>query len=285
MISRPRLALLCIGAAVVVSSFGPAGAAAVATGKIEGKVVDSGTKVGIEDVEVCALEPPEFDFAACELTGADGKYALEGLADESYVVEFWAPYFGYVTQYFDGTTSFEDADEVTIAAGGTVSNVDAELEQGGEIEGRVTSAASGAGIEEVEVCAYSLTTFGGCAFTDFAGDYTIVGVPTGSYVVEFWAEFLGYQTRYYDEDSSFEDANLVAVFAPDTTTGIDARLSKPAAHVVLPPPSSGAALLAPAPAPAVVKPKPKPHCKKGFKRVKRHGRLICVKKHRRKNRR
>ncbi|HEU4736599.1 MAG TPA: carboxypeptidase-like regulatory domain-containing protein [Solirubrobacterales bacterium] len=285
MISRSRLALLCIGAAVMVSSFGPAGAEAVAAGKIEGKVVDSGTKVGIEDVEVCALEPPEFEFAACDLTGADGEYVLEGLADGSYVVEFWAPYLGYVSQYFDGTTSFEDADEVTIAGGGTVSNVDAELEQGGEIEGRVTAAASGAGIEEVEVCAYSLTAFGGCAFTDFAGDYTIAGVPTGSYVVEFWAEFLGYQTRYYDEGSSFEDANLVAVFAPDTTTGIDARLSKPAAHVVLPP-SSGAALLAPAPAPAVVKPKPKPRCKKGFKRVKRHGRIVCVKKkHRKKNRR
>jgi hypothetical protein len=285
VISRPKLALLCIGAAVVVSSFGPAGAAAVAAGKIEGKVTDSVTKVGIGDVEVCALKAPEFEFGTCGLTGADGKYALEDLTDGSYVVEFWAPSLGYVRQYFDSRTSFEDADEVTIAAGGTVSNVDAEMEQGGEIEGRVTAAASGAGIEEVEVCAYSLTAFGGCELTDFAGDYTIAGVPSGSYVVEFWAEFLGYQTRYYDEDASFEDANLVAVFAPDTTTGINARLSKPAAHVVLPPPASGAALLAPAPPPAVVKPKPKPHCKKGFKRVKRHGRIICVKKHKRKNRR
>ncbi len=254
-------------------------------GKIEGKAVDAVTKVGIEDVEVCAVEPFEFEFVACDLTGADGKYALEGLANGSYVVEFWAPYLGYIRQYFDGRTSFEDADEVTIAAGGTVSNVDAELEQGGEIEGRVTDAASGAGIEEAEVCAYSLSAFGGCALTDVSGDYTLAGVPTGSYVVEFWAEFLGYETRYYDEVTSFEAADPVAVFAANTTAGIDARLSKPAFRVDLPPPSSGApAPLPPTPAPVVANPKPKPHCKKGFKRVKRHGRIICVKKHRRKNR-
>jgi Carboxypeptidase regulatory-like domain len=283
VISRPRIALLCIAVAAVVSSFVPAGAAAVAAGKIEGEVIDSVTKVGIADVEVCAIDPLEFEFVACDLTGADGKYLLGSLADGNYVVEFWAPYLGYVRQYFDGAASFEDADEVVIAGGGTVSNVDAEMEQGGEIEGAVTDAATGGGIGEVEVCAFSQAAFAGCALTDSAGDYVIRGIRTGSYTVEFWAQFLGYETRYYDEASNFADATLVAVLAPDTTTGVDARLSKPASPVVLPPPSSGAALLAPAP--AAIKPKPKPHCRKGFKRVKRHGRTVCVKKHRRKHRR
>lgn len=283
VISRPRVGLLCIVVATVVALFATAGTAAAATGKIEGEVVDAVTEAGIEEVEVCAIDPVEFELVACQTTGPDGKYVLGGLPNGSYVVEFWATYLGYVRQFFDGAASFEDADEVVVAGGGTVSAVNAELEQGGEIAGRVIDAVTSAGIEEVEACAFSLNAFGGCASTDSSGNYTIQGVASGSYVVEFWAEFLGYETRYYNEDTSFNDANLVAVFAPSTTVGIDARLSKPSLPVVSRP-SLPTPVIAVPPPPATAKPKPALHCRKAFKRVKRHGRTVCVRKHRKKHR-
>lgn len=281
VISRPSIGMLCVVAAALVALFATAGTAAAATGKIEGEVVDSVTEIGIEEVEVCAIDSVEFEFVACETTGSDGKYALGGLANGSYVVEFRATYLGYVRQYFDNAASFEDADEVVVAGGGTVAGIDAELDQGGEIAGRVTDAATGAGIDEVEVCAYSLNAFGGCALSDGVGNYTIQGIASGSYLVEFWAEFLGYETRYYNEDASFEEANLVGVVAPNTTAGINAKLSKPGSHLVPPAPVSRSVIAAPA-APAV---KPKPHrCRKAFKRVKRHGHTVCVRKHKKKHR-
>jgi hypothetical protein len=155
------------------------------------------------------------------------------------------------------------------------------MKQGGKIEGRIVDAATNAGIEEAGVCAYTQSTFGGCALTDSAGDYRIQGIPTGAYVVEFWAEFLGYETRYFNETADFGGASLVSVVAPNTVTGINARLSKPGARVT---PVAPTTTVLPAPAPAASQPKPKPHCKKSFKRVKRHGRTVCVRKHKKKRR-
>ena len=282
MVISRSCGLLCVLAATLAALFATAGSAAAATGKIEGKVIESVGEVGIEDAEVCALDPVEFEVVACTTTGSDGKYVLGGLPNGSYVVEFWATYLGYARQYFDGTEFPEDADEVVVAGGGTVSGVNAELEQGGEIAGRVTDAATGAGIQGVEPCAFTPNTFGVCALTDSSGNYTIQGVASGSYVVEFWAEPLGYETRYYDEDASFADANLVAVFAPNTTAGINARLSKPVSHVApLRTPSVSAPVIS---LPPVAATKPKPHCRKAFKQVKRHGHTVCVKKHKKRRR-
>jgi hypothetical protein len=259
----------------IAALFVTAGAAAAATGKIEGKVIDSVTKAGINEVEVCAY-PGE----VCDTTGADGKYAIEGLLDGDYFVEFWAADHGYVRQFFDGVAAFEDADEVEVVGGGTVLGVNAELKKGGAVAGRVTDAATGAGVPEAVVCAFT-PSVGECELTDSSGNYTVRGLASGSYTVEFSAESLGYETRFYNEAASFGGATLVGVFAQSTTTEINARLSKPASHVVLPSlPPVAAPAVPPAP---VVKRKPK-HCKKAFKRVKRHGHTVCVRKHRKKHR-
>lgn len=282
MTSRPRIGLLCTVAAVLGALFAMSGTAAAATGKIEGKVIDGVSDLAIEGVEVCAFDATT-EFEECGTTGSDGKYALGGLPNGGYIVEFLASQLGYVTQYYNGAASFEAADEVVIAGGGTVAGVNAELEKGGAIAGRVVDAATNSGVE-AQVCAFASGVFGGCASTNSLGEYTIQGVASGSYVVEFWAEPLGYQTRYYNEQSSSGSAALVPVVAPNTTPGINAKLSKPGPHVV--PASRPVSVPAPAiTVPTLVaKPKPKLHCKKAFKPVKRHGHTVCVRKHRKKHR-
>lgn len=280
--SRPRIGLLCAAVAAVVALFLMAGTALAATGKIEGKVVNKATEVGIEGVEVCAFDATT-EVEECKTTGSDGKYVLVGLPNGSYVVEFLASSLGYVTQYYNGAATFEAANKVVIEGGGTVANVNAKLEKGGEIAGRVVDAATNSGIE-AQVCAFASGVFGGCAGTNLTGDYTIQGVASGSYIVEFWAEPLGYETRYYNEQSSFGGASLVNVVAPGTTTGINAKLSKPGTHVV--PISRPTSVLTPVisvPPVIAAKPKPKLRCRKGFKPVKRHGHTVCMKKHKKKH--
>ena len=279
--SRSRVSLLFLMLAMGVAMLVPTGVSAVPIGKIEGEVLDALSTDPIEEVDVCAIDPIEFEFVACDVTDSNGKYQLGALADGSYVVEFWAPYLGYVTQYFNDEASFGDADEVVISGGSTAIGVDAEMDQGGTIEGRVTDAATSGGIEEVWVCAFSTTAFGGCGASNSAGDYAIKGVATGSYTVEFSGESLGYETRFYNEKANEGEANLVSVVAPETTSGINARLSKPGSHVDPPAPTPTA--VAPVATPKVFKPKPKLHCRKGFKKVKRHGRKVCVKKHKKKH--
>lgn len=285
-VSRPKIGLLCVAAVAVAALFATAGTASAATGKIEGKVIDADTALEVEGVLVCALEPVELEPVSCEETDADGKYVLGGLPNGSYIVGFRASYLGYVTQYYNGETSVEDAAEVTIVAGGTVPGIDAEMEKGGEITGRVTDAITNAGIEEVEVCAFSQSVFGGCAFTDSAGNYAIQGVATGSYEVEFWAAFLGYETRYYNEHPNFNEANLVSVVAPNETGGINARLSKPGSRVTpLPTRPTIAVPTSPPVKPVPTRKSKRKACKKGFKRVRRHGHSVCVRKHKKKKHR
>ncbi|MGH2974135.1 MAG: MSCRAMM family protein [Solirubrobacterales bacterium] len=280
--SHLRVGLLLLVVAAAGMLLGPTAASAIPAGKIEGEVIDFVSKDGVEGAEVCAIDPGDFEYLACTATGPSGEYALSGLSDGTYIVEFWARSLGYAPQYFDDKVSFEDADDVVIAGGATVSGVDAELKAGGKIEGRVTDSTTSVGIEEVEVCAFSHTVFGGCAVTDGVGDYTIEGLATASYGVEFWAEFLGYETRFYDEEASADNADLISVIAPGATPSINARLSKPASKVVHAVPSVLPPALAP-PAP-VAKPGPKRlHCRKEFKKIMRHGHKVCIRKHKKKH--
>jgi hypothetical protein len=262
---------------VVLSLLATTGSAAAA-GTIEGEVIDSVSKAGVEEVEACVYEAVTFKFVACTETDQDGAYALTGLSDGGYLVEFWAPYLGYVPQFFDGAALPEEADEVTIAGGGTASGVDAEIELGGAIEGRVTDADTGSGLPGVEVCVESATNFGGCILSGFGGNYAIGPLGTGSYTVEFSGA--SYAKRYYNEQASSGSANLVSVLAPGTTSGIDARLSRSGPSIVVRPVSVPTTpILGTAKKPKAVK------CRKGFKKVKRHGRKVCVKKHKKKKHR
>jgi len=161
----------------------------------------------------------------------------------------------------------------------------------GNIEGKVVDAVSEAGIENVEVCAFDeVEVVEVCELTGLNGGYVLSGLPEGSYLVEFWAPLLGYEPRYYNESASFEGADLVSVIGSSTTTGINAKLSKPAPIVDFLPPSPPSVPPLPAPVaappalPAAAKPKPAPHCKKGFKPVKRHGHKVCARKHKKKHR-
>ncbi len=278
MTSRPRIGLLCVFAAAALSLFSSAGAAA-APGAIEGEVVEVGTEIEIEEAVVCAYEF-QAETRACEETDSNGEYLLGGLPGGKYIVEFWAADQGYVTQLYNGASTLAAADEVTVS-GPTVPGVSAEMAKGGEIQGRVTDAGNGAGIGEAEVCAFPVSGFGECALTDSAGNYAIRGLATGAYGVEFWAGLLGYETLFFDQKKNPNEANPVSVTAPSATAGIDARLSKPSG-VTIPTLPSVPAL----PGPRAIghhKPNSKAtKCRKGFKKAKRHGRKVCVKKHRKK---
>ena len=253
-------------------------------GQIEGSVIDAVSKAGIANLWACAVEVPEFEAEGCGLTNASGGYAIGGLPTGSYIVEFEGSSEGldYQTRYFDGKSSFWQGDEVSVMVGATTPDIDAELPLGARIEGRVTDAFSGAAIEDVGVCALGMTSLGPCALTNANGEYALRGLASDSYVIEFWAEDLGYPVEFYDDKSSFALANPVSVTAPATVTGIDGHLGETTGGTVPPllpvTPSSATRKVVPA-----SNRLPRPRCRKGFRKIKKHGRKVCVraKKHRR----
>lgn len=258
-----------------------AGAAqASAAGSISGTVTDAVTEAPIEEVEVCwwkhSAESEIEDFGCLE-TDEDGKYAFAGLVAGEYGVEFWAPYLGYLPQFYDGRSFFENPDVIEVTDE-PVTGIDAALAKGARIEGAVSDASNGAPIEEAEVCAYELEIeFFRCAFSDAAGGYSIGPLEPGSYTVEFWAP--PYETQFYNGRAEFGQADQVSVTPPETVTGIDAQMSMPPLVPALTPP-----VTPPAPPPVVIHRKRK-KCRKGFRRRRVHGKRRCVriKKHRRRH--
>jgi hypothetical protein len=96
----------------------------------------------------------------------------------------------------------------------------------GTIEGTVTDAGTAEPIEGVNVCAYWPS--GNCAVTDANGEYSIEGLETGSYKVEFNGieGGLNYIIEYYNNKSTFEKAEPVNVLGESVVSGIDAALAE-----------------------------------------------------------
>ena len=122
--------------------------AALGTAEISGTVTAATTHATLPGVEVCAY-PKLSELGGelgehCAITGSTGEYAVTGLTAGEYTVEFYSLSGTYVTQYYDGKSSFLETTKVTLAEGALASGIDAALAVAGEITGDVTAAAGGA---------------------------------------------------------------------------------------------------------------------------------------------
>ena len=179
-----------------------------------------------------ANEPGEdggegFFGGKCEDTGANGEYTISGLTGGEYAVSFGSQFMpeqlNYVPQFYNDKSTQSQANPVSVVAGSTTSGINAKLEEGGRIAGRVTDASSGSPIAGAGVCAVEANPeIGGCAITNANGEYTISGLAAGEYKVEFIRS--EYVTQYYDDKPALAEAGPVAVVVGKTALGIDAAL-------------------------------------------------------------
>lgn len=237
---------LCLLAVISVALVFAPQALAVEGGTIAGEVKDALTSDPIEGIEVCAYDfEGEHLFAECATTGSHGEYVMPGLPAGEYLVEFYSPpsrALDYVTQYYNGQTSFSKATLVPLASGGAASGIDAELHEGGQIAGEVTDATTDAAIEGALVCVFTGSgapagfEIGECTETDAEGEYVIRGLAPGEYEVGF-NNGSSYVIQYYEGRSLLSEAQTVSVAAGAVTRGVNAALvrrSSPPADTTLP---------------------------------------------------
>jgi hypothetical protein len=113
------------------------------------------------------------------------------LAAAEYKVRFTKT--GFRTQWYDHMPTWSSATSVEVTSGGTAFNINATMVEEGEgsIAGRVTDASNGQGVGGFEVCAstYFEVEFGeykrSCVKTGASGEYTLTGLPVGTYYVRF----------------------------------------------------------------------------------------------------
>lgn len=248
---RVLLALL-VAAAVFVSIVAqPVTAqAAGAAGWITGRVtVPGGTAANWYQSVYAELVDSQGDFLDDSAIAADGTYALPVPAAGKYRVYFavygsWDSGLGrdvkpnLQDEYYGNTYAMASAPEITVTAGATVTGINAQLDTGGTISGRVTAptAVDGAWTEATSVDVYlNGSDYSDSVWLGTDGTYSITGLPTGYYRVIFsfnkwydpWTSggikynlaSEAYVNTYYPSA-----ANLVYVSAGTTAQNIDGTL-------------------------------------------------------------
>jgi hypothetical protein len=271
-------------------------------GRIEGAVSEVGTGIPVGGIRVCAWDVTRYYAGSCAYTGADGTYTIPHVRPAEYSIDFLgtgnllSKSWGHEEQanWWEGAV-------LPVALSEVVTEIDAQLAPGAQVEGAVRLAGSGQPFRNLFVCALLPGgEIANCARPDLEGHYAIQGLATGEYLIEFKPFSQALQIQYWDHRANVADAPSLSLVAGTTTAGIDGdlvvseqeqgpapantaptadvnSLAKPAAVAGLSTqPSRGL------PEPSSTKPR---RCRKGFKRASVHGQVRCVRKPSRRHRR
>jgi hypothetical protein len=121
--------------------------------------------------------------------------------------------------------------EVSVTAPNITDGIDFTVDPTGAIAGLVIDDASGQPLYSVGVTAFDAVTGAnaGSSNTDSTGAFIINGLPSGNYRVRFYGYDVssgGYLTKWSGSETGSTEGTAVAVLAPATTSGVDARLAK-----------------------------------------------------------
>ncbi|WP_141007124.1 carboxypeptidase regulatory-like domain-containing protein [Nocardioides humi] len=208
-------------------------AALTRRGAISGTVRAAGGQ-SLGGVEVCAYRSYGEHYWECDesaFTGPAGEYHLYA-GDGEVRVRFSHPM--WKSLFYDGADTVQEAQTLTLAAGGSVTGIDATLSPRGSIRGHVQDSA-GSPLEGVAVRAYQeyVEEYDGetysywddpfSTFTDEQGDY-VLGVDAGQWRVGFFGD--DWRPEYYDDAATVEDGQALSVADGVATSGIDAVLAE-----------------------------------------------------------
>ena len=224
---------------------------------VKGRVTDTGTGrplVGIRVVpfrysDASGYFAPTYGGA---LTDASGYYDMGWLSRGRYKFGFntdasgyYRDASGYLPEYYDDKSTLELADEIPIAAGHTLSGIDAGLRAYARIAGFVSDASTGRPMANVPVTVYRYSDASGywalkrpSAYTDGSGYYKAGFLPQGSFKVGFNVDASGYfdasgyphgmrgwASEYYDDKPNLADAQEIPLDYGQAREDIDAALA------------------------------------------------------------
>jgi 5-hydroxyisourate hydrolase-like protein (transthyretin family) len=178
-------------------------------------------------------------FVDTEETDANGDYRFIRLEAGTYQVHFKPGFRAtpavkrYLEQYYNNKAT-EPGDPVTVNAQATTANINAALQPGGLIRGRVTAADTGLPLDDVFVDFYQqrgdLWYYVDDANVDVNGDYVSPALPPGTYRVNFdpssFGEAAGYIEEYYNNNLTFATADAVTLATGADLGGIDGALDR-----------------------------------------------------------
>lgn len=153
-------------------------------GAVTGTITDAATGVPLPGIYV-DVRADSGDSISGAFTGSDGAYVVGGLPTGTVYAETYNP--TYVDEIYDDVTctgfcSIGDGTPIAVTVAMVTTGIDFQLAIGGGFEGSVTDATTGAPLYLVIVKAYDAAgAYRELALTDAAGNYTLGGLPTGTY--------------------------------------------------------------------------------------------------------
>jgi len=189
-------------------------------GSISGKVTESGSGAALPGVYVHAYQAGTDTQTGAGSTDSSGAYTITGLSGR-YQIQFTES--GYQSRWYGGASQ-SAATVVTASTSQSAAGVDVQLPKLGAISGTVSDRATGAGIYQASVTAYDAATGQSVAraSTDVSGNYSITGLPTGSYQVYLSAP--GFLPQWSGAHADRGSALAIAVSAPKEVGGVNAAL-------------------------------------------------------------
>ncbi len=213
-------------------------------GTVRGWVTAEEDNHGVADAQVIAYryDSGGWTFDKDVDTASDGSFAVTGLTEGQFMLEFNPPVVGgtdddLALEYWDNNRVFGTEDLFQVRLGETVTGKNAALSPGGRISGKVTGP-DGEPVADAPVFGYPSDNpdeLGNIAFTAEDGTYEMTGLSEGQHRLEFYGPFdlaPGYAPEWWDDHSSFDLAEPITVVARETTAGKDAQLAAEGTPVV-----------------------------------------------------
>jgi hypothetical protein len=183
--------------------------------RVTGKAVDATTGAALASISVYAYTPAG-SLVTVTTTDATGTFRLSLPAGD---YRFVAADAGrvYATSYYDGTSSFEAANVITLSAGEQRTNVQLALIRGVRISGHVNAPNLVIGAYNLDGTLHASTT------SDAGGNYTLVVAP-GDYRIAVSDPSLTFATLFYGGAIDFRVALRLTVNSD--ASGIDVTLPR-----------------------------------------------------------
>jgi hypothetical protein len=215
------------GIAVTVgqNSFG-ADAVLPIESELSGTVVSSIDSSAIDGVEV-SLYDADGNWAAGTVTDGSGTYALNGLAEGDYTLSFTPPTDAYAAQWWNGASSQATAGVIKVGDQAIVSNEDVSLSPTASISGTVLGSGSALGpIADATVGAFDLAgNEVATATTNTFGNYSLSGLPAGSYALDFLPGDSPFGPKWWNGASSEATASVITLTAGQNLVGTSITLT------------------------------------------------------------
>ncbi|MEW6188744.1 MAG: S-layer homology domain-containing protein [Actinomycetota bacterium] len=188
-------------------------------GKITGRVTDEAGNP-LANIKVITNKYG-WQASISTLTDENGYYALIGLPSWEFYEVYTSNDQGHIDEWYDNKLKWGTADTIAVTAPNETPNINFALTKGGTISGRVTDI-NGQPLENIYICA-QIDGDRKWETTDENGNYTIIGLRSGSYRV-FTYNNLDFIDVFYNDKPNEETADIVAVTAPNETPNIDFTL-------------------------------------------------------------